>query len=72
MMMSRIGRNMYKIINNIYCIYIELRTVFIVVENSVDTQSKYVIQKSLKKIVSRLISLVSSVIVVYFTTQFQT
>jgi hypothetical protein len=48
-------------------------TVFMVVENSVDTQSKYVIKKNLN-IVSRLRSLVSSIIVVYryFTTQFQT
>jgi hypothetical protein len=71
-MMSRIGRDMYKDINNIYCIFIVSCTVFIVVENSIDTQSKYVIQKSLIKIGSRLSSLISSVIAVYFMTQIQT
>ena len=63
---------MYKHINNIYYIYIVSCTVFIVVENSVDTQSKYVIQKSLNNFVSRLSSLVSFVSMGYFTTQFQT
>jgi len=58
--------------NNIYCIFIVSCTVFIVVENSVDTESKYVIQKSLNNFASRLSSLVSFVNVVYFTTQFQT
>jgi len=46
-MTSRIGRNMHKNINNIYFIFIAFCTVLIVVENSVDTQSKYIIQKVL-------------------------
>jgi len=63
---------MYKNSNNIYCIFIVSCTVFIVVESSVDTESKYVTQKSLNNFAIRLSSLVSFVNVVYFTTQFQT